>query len=114
MTQKEFWNCVEFGSVDGNRVCYQLLRRQTDPETSQLAAAEIEPKLTGLRARFVKRVQLYRDTYGRWPTAQEAAGGVESLRKRAAECVRGKWLRIGQNRICSVTGNQAQTYEVVE
>lgn len=88
------------------------LFRSTDKETSRIGAAEILGKLTGLRAEFVRRVRDWHHVTGLWPTALEAAGGNESLRKRAAECVKSGALVEGESRRCGVTGRLATTYVV--
>lgn len=63
--------------------------RKSDPQHSQIAAVEIEPQLSGRRAEFVRCLK----AIGRPSTANEIAAMAEprireSVRKRAAECVR--------------------------
>ena len=87
------------------------LCRATDKETSQTAAADITPKLAGLRAEFVRLLR----EIGRPATAQEVAalaGGAESIRKRALECVRMGAVREYGTKTCEVTGKQATCYVV--
>jgi predicted HTH transcriptional regulator len=85
--------------------------RPSDPQTSQLAAANIEPKLTDRQAAFVACLKLM----GHPSTAQEIAQMArpeirESVRKRAAECVRRGFVKQVGERKCAVTGNVASTY----
>ena len=90
--------------------------RSSDPETSRAAAVALESRLSGLRAKFVEGVK----RCGGSATAKEAAVAmtrnpemVESIRKRARECLdRGAVKVIGQ-RGCRVSGNVSQVYEVV-
>ena len=91
-----------------------MTSRQTDPETSQIAAGGVKGRVSTLQTMFCKRALAWHSRYYRWPTAQEIAGGSESLRKRAGECVRLGYVRLGEIRRCTVTGKKAQTYEVIE
>ena len=84
------------------------LARATDPQTSQVAVEDIQPKLVGLRAEFVRRLQ----ELGRPATANEVAAGDESIRKRAAECVRLGIVREMGTKCCAVTGKRATVYWV--
>ena len=87
------------------------IARTTDKPTSQTAASEIEPKLVGLRAEFVRLLK----QIGQPATAQEVAalaGGAESIRKRALECVRMGAVRECGTKTCDVTGKQATAYTV--
>ena len=85
------------------------IARTSDKPTSKEAAKRIEPKLSGLRAMFVKRLL----ELDRPATANEVAVGYESLRKRAIECVKAGVIReIGTKR-CDVTGEKATAYWVV-
>lgn len=80
--------------------------RVSDKATSQLAAAEVRPKLAGLRAEFVQRLR----AIGRPATAQEIAKGKESLRKRAKECVVMRLVCDVGTKTCDVTGQRATVY----
>lgn len=82
------------------------IARTTDPQTSQDAADEIQPKLVGLRAEFVRRLK----ELGRPATANEVAAGDESIRKRAVECVRIGYVVEMGTKTCSVTGKRATVY----
>ena len=87
------------------------IARTTDKPTSQTAASEIEPKLAGLRVEFVRLLK----QIGRPATAQEVAalaGGAESIRKRALECVRMGAVKECGTKTCEVTGKQATAYVV--
>ena len=84
------------------------LYRKLDKQTSQVAAEDIQPKLVGLRAEFVRRLQ----ELGRPATANEVAAGDESIRKRAAECVRLGIVREMGTKCCSVTRKRATIYWV--
>lgn len=94
-----------------------LFARPSDPITSQIAAADLETRLSGLRAKFVAGVAKLGTA-----TAKEAAkavGGenaeyIESIRKRAKECVELGVVRIAGKRQCAISGNASQVYEVVE
>ena len=88
------------------------LARSTDPATSRESASAIAPRLHRLHRLFVS-------VFDRALTAAEAAaicverfGGIgDSYRKRAAECVRAKLLRVVGVRVCTVTGHSASVYE---
>lgn len=88
-----------------------VIARTSDPITSQLAAVNVAPKLSGRRAEFVACLK----AIGRPATAQEIAAQAdvrirESVRKRAKECVNlGYVAEIGTKR-CDVTGTMAMTY----
>jgi hypothetical protein len=82
------------------------IHRASDQPTSVEAAQSVEPKLVGLRLEFVERLR----AIGRPATAQEIAGGNESLRKRALECVRFGFVRQAGVKVCEVTGKNAMTY----
>ena len=84
------------------------LRRHTDPGTSHQAAVEVAPKLTGLRAEFVRRLT----EIGCAATANEVAAGDESIRKRAKECVAAGFIAVVGVRTCRITGKSAQVYWV--
>lgn len=84
------------------------IARKSDPITSQIAASEVQPKISGLRAEFVSRLQ----KLGVPSTANEIASGNESIRKRAKECVElGLVKEFGIKR-CSVTGKLAHCFLV--
>jgi hypothetical protein len=90
------------------------IARPSDPQTSQLAAANIEPKLTDRQAEFIACLRLI----GHPSTAQEIARRApestrESVRKRAAECVRRGFVKQVGERKCAVTGNVASTYWIL-
>jgi len=84
------------------------IHRASDKLTSIAAAKETEPKLGGLRLEFVNRLR----AIGRTATAQEIAGGNESLRKRALECVRLGFVVEAGTRVCAATGKMATVYWV--
>lgn len=84
--------------------------RRSDPVTSQIAAANVEPQLNGLRAQFVERLR----QIGEPSTAQEISGGSESIRKRAKECLRLGVVRDAGTRRCRVTGKVATVYWLTE
>jgi len=84
------------------------IARDGDKATSHEAAEDITPRLVGLRAAFVDRLR----AIGHPATAQEIAGGDESIRKRSKECVRlGFIVEVG-SRKCCVTGKTATCYWV--
>ncbi len=112
-----------------NQYGYQLeerpIARATDPEPSQIAAAQISSGLSSLQALFVSIVR----KSGKPMTAHEVAELAiatsdgdqrsiftrrETLRKRAGELVAMKRIRIAGQRRCEVTGKVASVYEVVE
>lgn len=87
------------------------IARRSDPLTSHIAAANVEAKLTGRRLQFVEALR----SIGRAATANEIAAtvdhsGRESVRKRAAECVRLGFVSECGTKTCSVTGNVATVY----
>lgn len=90
-----------------------VIARPSDPITSHVAAASVQPKLSGRRAEFVDCLR----RIGRPATAQEIAALAdvrirESVRKRAKECVNlGYVSEVGTKR-CDVTGTMAMTYWV--
>jgi hypothetical protein len=95
----------------------QTLARASDPETSVAAADRVVPKLYGLRAKFVEGVC----ACGGQATAKEAANAVsdnpevvDSVRKRARECVERGFVRVVGQRACSISKQVASIYEVVE
>lgn len=88
-----------------------VIARPSDPITSQVAAANVQPKLSGRRAEFVRCLR----EIGHPATAQEISARAdvhirESVRKRAKECVNlGYVAEVGTKR-CDVTGTMAMTY----
>lgn len=91
------------------------LARQSDPPTSAIAAAKVESKLSGLRLQFVAGVK----RCGGSATAKEAAVAmsanpevVESIRKRAKECVDMGFVSLLEARKCRVSGNACLVYIV--
>ena len=85
--------------------------RRDDPITSKIAAAEVAPKLDGMRLRFVEALR----AIGRPATAQEIASTVdphirESVRKRAKECVRLGFVIERGTAVCCVTRKMATVY----
>jgi hypothetical protein len=92
------------------------LSRQSDPATSHVAAANIEASLSGLRSKFVEGVR----RCGGNATAKEAAVAmtrnpelVESIRKRAKECVDRGAVKCDGQRVCRVSGNTCTVYRVI-
>ena len=88
----------------------EALARQSDPVTSQAAAEDIRPKLSGLREAFVLALA---DLGGGPATAREIGerakemglhGEVESVRKRAAELERAGLIDFTELKRCSHTG----------
>ena len=87
----------------------QMLFRFTDPATSRLAAECVAPLLTGFRLLFIERLRDLGQA-----TANEVAGGNESIRKRARECARlGLIVECGV-RACGVTGKMATVWKVAK
>ena len=91
----------------------QPIARNNDKQTSHVAAAKVEPKLTAMQYEFVHCLR----QLGVPGTAQEIASMTtpdirESVRKRAAECVRLGLVKEAGERKCSVTGNLATVYWV--
>lgn len=94
-----------------NRFADLPLFRISDPETSKESAVKVSAKVTRLRAEFVERLAIL----GCPATAQEVAASAsllnrESLRKRAAECVRAGLIKEFGTKKCSVTGQRATVY----
>jgi len=91
------------------------IARHDDKQTSHVAAAKVEPKLTAMQICFVRSLK----RCGGPATAQEIATFApplarESVRKRAAECVRkGLVKEVGERR-CGVTGSVATIYWVTD
>lgn len=91
------------------------IARKNDPPTSVEAATAQEPKLAGRRAEFVRCLR----ELDRPATAQEIAAVAdvairESVRKRAAECVRLGFVVEAGTKCCDVTGQRAACYWVVK
>ena len=93
------------------------LARQSDPVTSQLAAAEVRPKLHGLREVFLIALA----DLGGIRTAREVGeraremglhGDVESVRKRSAELERLKFIEVAELRRCSYTNKLAEGWKL--
>ena len=89
------------------------IARQSDPQTSAIAAANVESKLSGLRLQFVAGVR----RCGGSATAKESAVAmsanpevVESIRKRAKECVDMGFVSLLEPRKCKVSGNACLVY----
>lgn len=91
------------------------LSRKSDPITSQKSAAETEPKLNGLQAKFLLVLKQFRRPMTANEVAlmaSEALGGMpESYRKRAGELVREKIIEECGERACEVTGKSAMTFK---
>lgn len=97
----------------------EVLARQSDPVTSQAAAEEIRPKLSGLREAFVLALA---DLGGGPCTAREIGerakemglhGEVESVRKRAAELERAGLIDFTELKRCSHTGKLGEGWILV-
>ncbi len=93
------------------------LSRQSDPVTSQAAAEEVRPKLHGLREVFLIALA----DLGGIRTAREVGeraremglhGEVESVRKRAAELERLKFIELAELRRCPFTSKLAEGWKV--
>jgi hypothetical protein len=82
------------------------IAREAAKQTSHDAADDVRPKLAGLRAEFVRRLR----ELGRPATANEIAAGDESIRKRAAECVRLGFVKEVGTKVCAVSGKRATVY----
>ena len=87
------------------------LARAVDPPTSVDAAMRVVPKLSGMRAEFVRCLR----ELGRPATAQEVSRRAdpdirESVRKRAKECVRLGFVKEFGTKCCEVTGQRAICY----
>ena len=94
------------------------LARQSDPVTSQVAAEEVRPKLHGLREVFLIALA----DLGGIRTAREVGeraremglhSEVESVRKRAAELERLKFIELAELRRCPFTSKLAEGWKVV-
>jgi len=107
----------------GHQIQPRELARREDPPTSHKAAAEVN--LSENQRLFIAALR-----GSKYPlTAAEAAAAAvplddiakassvmakrETIRKRAAELVRLKKIKVDGSRECKVTGNEAQTYRVV-
>ena len=93
------------------------LSRQSDPVTSQAAAEEVRPKLHGLREVFLIALA----DLGGIRTAREVGeraremglhGEVESVRKRASELERLKFIELAELRRCPFTSKLAEGWRV--
>ena len=97
----------------------EVLVRQSDPVTSQAAAEDIKPKLSGLREAFVLALA---DLGGGPATAREIGERAkemglvretESVRKRSAELERLNLIRVVDVRRCEYTNKLAETFKLV-
>jgi hypothetical protein len=95
------------------------LARQSDPVTSQAAAEEVRPKLHGLREVFLLALA----DLGGIRTAREVGeraremglhGEVESVRKRASELERLKFIELAELRRCPFTGKLAEGWKTID
>ena len=95
------------------------LARQSDPVTSQAAAEEVRPKLHGLREVFLIALA----DLGGIRTAREVGerakemglhGEVESVRKRAAELERLKFIELAELRRCPFTGKLCEGWKAID
>lgn len=103
----------------------KVLARRTDPRTSHQAAEAIAPELN-------RQQKLFYDTLKAWASIPRTANEVaekaipidshpvkaifskrETLRKRAKELVDLDLISVCDARDCRVTGNAANTYEVI-
>jgi hypothetical protein len=96
------------------------LARASDPPTSQAAAEDIRPKLSGLREAFVLALA---DLGGGPATAREIGERakelglhqeVESVRKRAAELEKAGLITFDELRRCTFTGKLAEGWRVLK
>ena len=96
------------------------LARASDPVTSQAAAEDIRPKLSGLREAFVLALA---DLGGGPATAREIGeraramglhGEVESIRKRSGELEEMRFIRVVGVRRCEYTNRVAEVWELVD
>jgi len=96
------------------------LARASDPVTSQAAAEDIRPKLSGLREAFVLALA---DLGGGPCTAREVAERaremglhqeVESVRKRAAELDKAGLITFDELRRCNFTGKLAEGWRLLK
>jgi hypothetical protein len=94
------------------------LARASDPPTSQAAAEDIRPKLSGLREAFVLALA---DLGGGPATAREIGERakemglhqeVESVRKRAAELDKAGLITFDELRRCRFTGKLAEGWKL--
>jgi hypothetical protein len=94
------------------------LARQSDPVTSQAAAEEVRPKLHGLREVFLIALA----DLGGIRTAREVGerakemglhGEVESVRKRASELERLKFIELAELRRCPFTSKLAEGWKLI-
>ena len=94
------------------------LARASDPPTSQAAAEDIRPKLSGLREAFVLALA---DLGGGPATAREIGERaremglhqeVESVRKRAAELDKAGLITFDELRRCGFTGKLAEGWKL--
>jgi len=94
------------------------LARQADPVTSQVAAAEAKPSIHKAKEVFLLALA----DLGGIRTAREIGerakqmglhSEVETVRKRAAELERLKFIQVAEIRRCSVTGKLAEGWVVV-
>jgi hypothetical protein len=93
------------------------IARESDADTSHVAATKVRPKLVGLRQTFVEVLGTLGQATANEVAAAAVGGGLvfnaESIRKRAQELVDLGFVRVVGSRVCSVTGNAASVYEVV-
>ena len=96
------------------------LARASDPPTSQAAAEDIRPKLSGLREAFVLALA---DLGGGPATAREIGERakemglhqeVESVRKRAAELDKAGLITFDELRRCRFTGKLAEGWRILK
>jgi hypothetical protein len=99
------------------------IARETDPNPSHVAAAQVRCGLSQMQATFVG---ILRASTNPMTAAEVAAAAFpdldephamckrETLRKRASELVKRGWIRIVGERACAVNGNVASVYEVVQ
>ena len=96
------------------------LARTSDPPTSQAAAEDIRPKLSGLREAFVLALA---DLGGGPATAREIGERakemglhqeVESVRKRAAELDKAGLITFDELRRCRFTGKLAEGWRLLK
>ena len=96
------------------------LSRLSDPVTSQAAAEDIRPKLSGLREAFVLALA---DLGGGPATAREIGerakemglhAEVEWVRKRAAELDKAGLITFDELRRCGFTGKLAEGWRILK
>jgi hypothetical protein len=94
------------------------LARASDPSTSQAAAEDIRPKLSGLREAFVLALA---DLGGGPATAREIGerakemglhSDVESVRKRSGELERLKFIELAELRRCPFTNKLCEGWRL--